>query len=60
MARELWLDRAFLVLLGFYIIFSYFLYINKAFGISMFWAFIPLLMFCPFCVLFQISGIGCS
>ena len=47
-ARELWLDRAFLIFLVFFIVLEIFLLVNKVFGLSFFWIFIPLFMFLPF------------
>ncbi len=47
-AKELWLDRLFLILFGF--IFIYFIVstLNNYVGISLFWIFLPLALFIPF------------
>ena len=47
-ARELWLDRAFLLLFVFLLIFQIFTIIKLNFDISFFWMFIPILLFVPF------------
>lgn len=54
-ARELWLDRAFIVLVGFYVIFHIILYIKTVTGISIFWMFIPLSIFMPFFIFYSKS-----
>lgn len=46
--RELWLDRALLILIFFIIIFQIMLFIKTVFNISFFWAFIPLFLLLPF------------
>ena len=55
LARELWLDQAFLVLLVFFVIFQIFTYIKLAFSISFFWMFIPLALFIPFFIFYAKS-----
>lgn len=55
LARELWLDRAFLILLAFVGIFEVFLFIKIAFSISFFWMFIPLFLFLPFFIFYSRS-----
>jgi hypothetical protein len=52
LARELWLDRAFIVLIGFVFIFQIFTIIKLAYDISFFWMFIPLFVLVPFFVLY--------
>ncbi|MCB0422736.1 MAG: metallophosphoesterase [Bdellovibrionales bacterium] len=47
-ARELWLDRAFIVTIAFFIIFQVMLVINTVYSLSFFWMFIPLFLFLPF------------
>lgn len=47
-ARELWLDRAFLILLGLLGLFEVFLFIKQVYDISFFWMFIPILLLVPF------------
>lgn len=54
-ARELWLDRAFLILLAIMVIFYIFTVLNAAFGISLFWAFIPASLFLPFYLFYSRS-----
>jgi hypothetical protein len=54
-ARELWLDRAFLVLVGFFIIFELMILIRQLFDVSFFWAFIPLFTLLPFFIFYSKS-----
>lgn len=56
-ARELWLDRAFIMVIGFVSIFQIFTTIKLAFSISFFWMFIPLFILVPFFV-FYAKSIG--
>lgn len=53
--RELWLDRAFLVMLAFLVIFQLMLVVKQFFNISFFWAFIPLFILVPFFVFYTRS-----
>ncbi|MCK6597090.1 MAG: metallophosphoesterase [Bdellovibrionaceae bacterium] len=46
--KELWLDRAFLIFISFFVIFQIFSVLKNIFGISLFWGFIPLFMLVPF------------
>lgn len=55
MAQELWLDRAFMVLVSFLIIFWIFTLIKLQFSISFFWMFIPLAICVPFFVFYSKS-----
>lgn len=55
LARELWLDRAFIMLIGFICIFIIFAIIKLAFDISFFWMFIPLFILVPFFVFYAKS-----
>lgn len=55
-ARELWLDRAFLVLVGLLSLFQVFLFIKQVYEISFFWMFIPVMLMVPF-FLFYSSAI---
>lgn len=55
LARELWLDRAFFVMLLFLIIFQLMVVIKAAFDISFFWAFLPLFILLPFFVFYSKS-----
>ncbi len=57
-ARELWLDRAFIILLSTVMIFYIFTFLKAAFGISLFWAFIPLFLFLPFFLFYSRSVIS--
>jgi hypothetical protein len=54
-ARELWLDRAFIMLIGFLFLFQIFTIINLATHISVFWIFIPLFILVPFFVFYAKS-----
>lgn len=47
-ARELWMDRAFYVVVGLFAFLELFIFIKQAFDISVFWLFIPILMYVPF------------
>lgn len=53
--RELWLDRAFLILVGFYLIYLLFSILKNFFDISLFWGFIPLLFLFPFFLFYSKS-----
>lgn len=55
LAQELWLDRAFLIFISFYIIFQIMVFIKAAVDISFFWAFIPLLLMLPFFLFYSRS-----
>jgi hypothetical protein len=55
LARELWLDRAFIVLIGFVFVFQIFTIIKLAYDISFFWMFIPLFILVPFFVFYAKS-----
>lgn len=48
LAKELWLDRAFLILFSFLLIFQLFTIVKLNYDISFFWMFIPLLLCTPF------------
>lgn len=47
-AKELWLDRLFLILFGFVLIYFFVSTLNNYLGISLYWIFLPLAMFVPF------------
>ena len=47
-AKELWLDRLFLILFGFIVIYFLVSTMNSYLGISLFWVFLPLALFIPF------------
>jgi hypothetical protein len=55
MARELWLDRAFIVVLGFFLIFELMFLIKQFFSVSFYWAFIPLFLALPFFLFYSRS-----
>lgn len=55
LARELWLDRAFLVFIAFFIIFEIMVFVKAVFAISMFWAFVPLFLLLPFFLFYSKS-----
>ena len=54
-ARELWLDRAFLVFLVFAFLVEIFLFINNMYKISFFWMLVPVLLFLPFFMFYSKS-----
>lgn len=56
--RELWLDRAFLIMIAFYVIFLGMILIKQAFDVSFFWAFIPLFFLLPFFLFYSQSIIS--
>lgn len=47
-AKELWLDRLFLILFGFIAIYFIVSTLNAYLGLSLFWIFLPLALFIPF------------
>lgn len=47
-AKELWLDRLFLILFGFIVIYFIVATLKNYLGISLFWIFLPLALFIPF------------
>ncbi len=53
--RELWLDRAFLLMLTLLAVFQIFLLINNFYKVSLFWTFIPILLFLPFFLFYSSS-----
>lgn len=55
MARELWLDRAVLVFVAFFLILEIFIVINSIFQVSFFWMFIPLFLLLPFFLFYSQS-----
>jgi UDP-2,3-diacylglucosamine pyrophosphatase LpxH len=57
-ARELWLDRAFLVLVAFFLIFELMILIRQVFEVSFFWAFIPLFLLLPFFIFYSKSVVS--
>ncbi len=55
LARELWLDRAFLIGVAFFLIFELFIFIRQVYDLSFFWAFIPLFSLLPFFLFYSKS-----
>lgn len=55
LARELWLDRAFIMLLGFFAIYQIFAFIKLVYDISFFWGFVPLFLLVPFFIFYTKS-----
>ena len=55
LARELWLDRAFIVFIFFFVIFEIMVLIKAVFDVSFFWAFIPLFVLIPFFIFYNNS-----
>ncbi|MCB0362550.1 MAG: hypothetical protein KDD35_07505, partial [Bdellovibrionales bacterium] len=53
--RELWLDRAFLIMVAFFVIFQIFIFVKAVYSISFFWTFIPLFLFLPFFLFYSRS-----
>lgn len=46
-ARELWLDRAFMVLLALFLLLYLFLLVDKIYAISFYWVFVPIMTLFP-------------
>ncbi len=55
LARELWLDRAFLIGVAFFLIFQLLIFIRQVYDLSFFWAFIPLFFMLPFFLFYSQS-----
>ncbi len=55
LARELWLDRAFLIFISFFVIFEIMLAVRQVYEVSFFWAFIPLFLMLPFFLFYSQS-----
>jgi UDP-2,3-diacylglucosamine pyrophosphatase LpxH len=55
LARELWLDRAFIMAIAFFLIFELFIFIRQVYDISFFWTFIPLFLLLPFFLFYSQS-----
>jgi hypothetical protein len=53
--RELWLDRALILFVAFFVVFEVFTVLKAIFGISLFWAFAPLFLFLPFFLFYSKS-----
>lgn len=54
-ARELWLDRAFFILISFLLIFQIMILVKQFYDASFFWAFIPLFLLLPFFLFYSRS-----
>jgi UDP-2,3-diacylglucosamine pyrophosphatase LpxH len=55
LARELWLDRAFMILISFLIVLQIMLLVKQFLHVSFFWAFIPLMILLPFFLFYSKS-----
>lgn len=55
LARELWLDRAFLIFLAFFLIFELMIFVRQVYDLSFFWAFIPMFLALPFFLFYSKS-----
>lgn len=55
LARELWLDRAFLICIAFFLIFELMMFVRQVYELSFFWAFIPLFLLLPFFLFYSQS-----
>ena len=53
--RELWLDRAFIILVVFLLIFQIITLIKIVFSVSVYWAFVPLFLLFPFFLFYSRS-----
>ncbi|MGZ3773722.1 MAG: metallophosphoesterase [Pseudobdellovibrionaceae bacterium] len=58
LARELWLDRAFLIFVTFFLLFELMVSVRSIYEISFFWMFIPLFMLLPFFLFYSKSVIS--
>lgn len=55
LARELWLDRAFLVFIAFFVILQAMFFIRAVYEVSFFWGLIPLFIMLPFFLFYSKS-----
>lgn len=55
LARELWLDRAFIIFVTFFLLFELMVFIRSVYEISFFWMFIPLFLLLPFFLFYSKS-----
>ncbi|MEZ4871402.1 MAG: hypothetical protein R2827_03970 [Bdellovibrionales bacterium] len=53
--RELWLDRAFMLLLSFLVLIQLFLIFDNVYDISIYWTIIPFMLFLPFFMFYSSS-----
>ncbi len=51
--KELWLDRAFLILIIIAVSIQFFLFLKSAYAISLFWLLVPLIVFLPFFIFYS-------
>lgn len=58
LARELWLDRAFIIFISFYVIFQLMVLVRSVMHVSFFWAFIPLFILLPFFLFYSKSVVS--
>jgi UDP-2,3-diacylglucosamine pyrophosphatase LpxH len=58
MARELWLDRAFLLMAGFVVLLGLMNWIHQLFEVSFLWIFVPLFMLLPFFLFYSKSVVS--
>ncbi len=54
-ARELWLDRAFIVMIFFLVTYMISITVKLVWAVSLFWVFIPLFLFLPFFIFYSKS-----
>lgn len=54
-AKELWLDRAFLLLLILFGVMEIFLLVQQVFNITLYWSFLPMMLFVPFFIFYAKS-----
>lgn len=57
-ARELWLDRALLLVITFLVLFELMLLVKQFFALSFFWVFIPLFLLLPFFMFYSRSVVS--
>jgi UDP-2,3-diacylglucosamine pyrophosphatase LpxH len=57
-AKELWLDRAFLIVFSFFVIFQLMILVKGMFDVSLFWGFIPLGALFPFFLFYSQSVVS--
>ncbi len=50
--KELWLDRAFLILIALFVLFQFFMIVKQIYALSFFWIFIPIFVLLPPFVLY--------
>lgn len=55
LARELWLDRAFLICIAFFLVFQLMIFIRQVYDLSFFWALIPMFLLFPFFLFYSKS-----